>query len=240
MICLNTNISVRNNQAFSQESLNINNDIFNTLSEWYNRSYSKLDILNYIIKSVSVYGINSHPSQKTIGKHAGVQRGWVNIVTNELVEMGLINKRRVIINGDEMACEYSLTEFFKDSNVCWMLKDILPALKLFSIFKKKEAQVQTDNTPYIDIYFKKNFKILRTRTKSISRKQFMELSENKDENSREKRSKIMKDVERDYSWQVYKQNVIEEQRKKEEQENLVAASQDEGFVSFLQGLLNGI
>lgn len=236
MICNNTIISDRNNQAISQESLNVSNDIINTLTEWYNRGHSKIDILNYLIRNISCYGLNSHPSQTTIGRHAGVQRGWVNIVTNELVEMGLITKTRVIINGDEMACEYTLTRFFQDPKVRWMLKDILPALKLLSLFYKKQRAFVTDNTPYLYRYIKNNFKIVFTKIKSISRKQLIKISKMKEEDAKKERLRIVKQSH----WVDYKEHFTNQHRKVEQAEALVAASQDEGFVNFLQGLLNGI
>jgi len=236
---LNHTISNRNNQAFLQYYSQQTKDIINTLSEWSHQGYSKIGILNYIIKNVSCYGVNSHPSQTTIGKHAGVKRGWVNIVTNELVAMGVMEKTRTIIDGNETACEYALTSFFKDPVITWALKDILPALKLFSIFKNKEVP-SIDNTPYIDIYFKKNFKILRTKNKSTSRKQLAKLSKLKDDNCKREQRKNMKDVQMDYDWRAQKEYLMEQQRKKEEEEKIVLASQDEGFVNFLQGLLNDI
>ncbi len=236
MICNNSNISVRNFQSFYEESSNGSSQVINTLREWYNRSYSKIDILNYIIRNISCYGINSHPSQTTIGKHAGVQRGWVNIVTNELVEMNVILKTRVIINGDEMACEYALTPFFKDPKIRWMLKDILPALKLLSLFYKKEAPVKTDNTPYLNRYFKNNFKILVTRIKSISRKKLIEISKMKEEDAKKERLRIMQQN----NWIAQREYFKEHEQKVQQEEKLVHASQDEGFVNFLQGLLNEI
>jgi hypothetical protein len=226
----NPNISVRNNQAFSQEYLERTNSVLNTLFEWANRKYSKLDILNYVIKNVACYGKNSHPSQTTIGKHAGVQRGWANIVTNELVAMGLIIKTRVIIDGDETACEYSLTPLLKD--ISWKLKDIVPALKLFYLLHGKK----TDNTPYIKDIYLKNFKIIVTRNKSTSRKQKSKISKMNELDIQKQQQ------DNQYKNYLYltKHQILENKRKKEEEDKLNEASQDKNFVNLLQGLLHGL
>ncbi len=232
---MNNNNSVRNNQAFSKEYSDRTNFVLNTISEWAYRKYSKLSILNYIIKNIVCYGDNSHPSQTTIGRKSNVKRGWVNIVTNELVALGLITKTRVIIDGDEQACEYALTPFLKDVNISWMLKDILPSLKLLYIFSKKEVGLQTDNTPYIDIYFKKNYKIVRTRNKSISRKQKSKINKMQQQNI-QKQHRYYQTRDELY---VQRQILIDEQYQKEKEEKLIAASQDENVVNFIQGLLHG-
>lgn len=220
----NYTISPRNNQAFSEEYSNRVNTVLNTLSEWYLRGYSKVSIFNYIIKNIACYGANSHPSQTTIGRHAGVQRGWVNIVTNELVAMGLLKKTRVIIDGEEQACEYALTDFMLCSDIMWKLKEIFPYLKLLAIFKKKEVHEKADNTPYMFIYFKNNFKIIITNNKS------------------KKIVKTTMQQEKIYNSSDYydlKQEILDQKYKKEEEEKLMQASENPDFVNFLQGLLNG-
>ena len=170
----NNNTSLSVNQAIFRNILNTDSSIITTLSGWADRSLSKIGILNYIIKSVSVYGSNSHPSQTTIGKKAGVNRVWVNKVTNELVSLGIIKKERVIKDGKETSCLYSLSPFLLDSKIGWTLREILPALKLLYIFSKKSVVSQTDTTRYIT-YMSKNFKILNTNSKSIFRSKKVEL-----------------------------------------------------------------
>lgn len=233
---MNYNNSVRNNQAFSEEYSKRTNFVLNTIAEWAYRKYSKISILDYIIKNIACYGSNSHPSQTTIGMKSNVKRGWVNIVTNELVAMGLITKTRVIINGDEQACDYTLTPFLKDSAISWVLKDILPSLKLLHVFNKKEVSFKTDNTPYISIYFRKNFKILRFRNKSISRKQKIKINKMQQQNI-PKKQKYYQSLDDMY---VQKQKLLDIQYEKEKEEKLIAASEDPIFVNFLQGLFNGV
>lgn len=177
-------VSVRNNQAFSKTYSKSLQDILDMLFEWADRSTSKINILNYIIRNINQYGSESHPSQETIGKNAGVGRWWVNKVTNELVALGLITKTRVIVDGKETACEYALTPILQDSKIRWALKDILPALKWTHIPKViktvTQAMFSRDHTPYIKIYFKKNFKILYNSTKSIFRDQKVKISKDRE------------------------------------------------------------
>lgn len=237
---MNNIISSRNNQVFSQVYSDRTNSILNTISEWYNRKESAIPILDYIIKSVACYGDNSHPSQTTIGKKANVNRGWANIITNKLVAMGLITKTRVIINGDEQACEYALTPLLKDRTISWMLKDMLPSLKLLHIFSKAERISQEDNTPYKNVYIKNCFKIVTTTNKSISRKQkskIIKMQQRKNQENIHQEQKVYK-LQHDY-YEI-KHTLLDYQYEKEQQDKLIAASQDQGLVNFMQGLLSGL
>lgn len=177
---MNNNITISNNQAFSNNTFNKSEGIIDILSGWADRSFAKIRILDYIIKNISCFGVNSHPSQTTIGKKVGVKRGWVNIVTNELVSMGLITKTRIIIDGEEKSCEYALTPFLKDRSMSWILKNTLPSLKLLHVLSYKKVDVPTDNTPYNKYYIYKNFKILNTVPKSIFRSKKVQLSKNRE------------------------------------------------------------
>lgn len=237
---MNNNNSVRNNQAFSKEYVDCDIDIVDTITEWFNRDLSIIPVLDYLIKNIAIYGINSHPSQKTIGYHAGIKRGWTNVLTNRLVDLKLIEKTRVIIDGDEQACEYKLTSYLKDPVISWKLKDILPSLKLLQLFRRTKAAPLTDCTPYIVIYFREFIKIVKTGFKSISRKQkskSLKMQQRIMQQKIEKQNQLLQNKNNLYE---IRQRLLDEQRQIEQEERLVAASQDEGFVNILQGILHGL
>ncbi len=235
---MNNIISVRNNQAFLKEYSQQTIVLLNTISEWCNRDISIIRVLDYIIKNISIYGVNSHPSQTTIGKHAGIKRGWTNVLTNKLVDMGLITKTRVIINGDEQACEYALTPLLKDRNIGWMLKDVLPALKLLYLFRKTKAAIKSDCTPYIGIYIKEFTKIVITGLKSISRKQKSKINKMHDRINQQtiQEERIITQSRENYY--ELRQKLAVEQYKKELEEKLLAASKNQDTVNFIQGLFS--
>ncbi len=170
----NINISVSNDQSFSQSISNAHPVIVGLLTEWSYSAPLKLRILSELIRSIAIYGINSHPSQSRLARRSGSTRRWVNKVTTELVSMGLLIKQRVIVDGKELACEYSLTKILLDSKIMWALKELIPSFKLLAIFTKKRALDKPaeqklsspEFSPYNKLYFKKNFKIIITRLKS--------------------------------------------------------------------------
>ncbi len=236
---MNNNNSVRNNQAFSKEYIAQDKSVLDTISEWFDRELAIIPVLDYIIKSTAIYGVNSHPSQTTIGFHAGIKRGWTNVLTTRLVDLKLIEKTRVIIDGDEQACEYKLTNLLKDPVVSWKLKDMLPSLKLLQLFRRTKAAPQSDCTPYMVIYFKELTKIVITKFKSISRKQKSKNLKMQKRIQEQKTLKENKFYQSRNDLYVKQQKLQDEQYKKEQEDKLMAASQDTDFVNFFQGLFNG-
>jgi len=128
----NYNNSVRNNQAFSQESLNIVYWLGGTVPATfiptplsYVFTNLRLRIIKCLLGNIIHYK-SSYISHDTIARQVGCSRNAVLDALHLFEDMGLFG---VIHRGKQRLSNiYELGSLFKDCNIVWRMKDVLSGL----------------------------------------------------------------------------------------------------------------
>lgn len=191
MICLNTNISVRNNQAFSKESLQILYWFKGSLSGYNdpkglftNKRYTKnrKKILLCILKYIGCFSM-VYISQQTIARLTGVHHDTVLRAINLFVELGVLKKK---YRGANRTCLYSLGSLmyqpqfmfgirYSLKNAYWAMKSSVARAKgmlsgltggLTANFRVNTARLSKDKTKDINTMKNINY-LLQKKQKEI-------------------------------------------------------------------------
>lgn len=141
MICLNTNISVRNNQAFSQDNLQIYYSLGATLPASYDlhdniKRFSKYTIALFreLVRR-HMFQNNVHPSHLTLAKKLGCDVSTIKRAQKDLESRGVIK-----VKSGKALHEvniYSLGEVLFTSDALYYLREIVPSLRF--VVKKLQA-----------------------------------------------------------------------------------------------------
>lgn len=205
MICNNSNITVRNNQAFFSYYNVTVNWMFGISPEYKDSEHLLMkhkftkNSHKILITLLRYMGVNQHTyvSQELIAQKSGVHHDTVHRTLKLFHALGIINKK---YRGANKTCTYSFSKFLHDPRVKYALKDFIPNLywsiescaricqkflqgvlsPLAAIFKHDTARLSNDK--------KKEYKYILTR----------------------EREKPKRDMISHNSWQNYLEHKLEE------------------------------